>query len=418
MNKVVCHVCGTSYPENATQCPICGFARASEKNASVEGSYTYVKGGRFSKSNVKKRSQSGQSSVETHVGVKGSAGQGAEKSSAGMVIIVIILLLAIIAVVGYIALRFFLPNDYIFEGLDNFTLPSVLQESETIPNDPLEEPVTEPIAETEDTAVSLACTAVILNSTDIQFDSIGSTFTLTAAVEPADTIDVLSFVSADEAVATVSDTGVVTAVGQGSTTVTVTCGTVSVSCAVRCTLPTTAPDVETLLLNRKEITFDSEGQSWMLYDGAISIDDITWSSDDNKVATITAGKVVAVGEGDTTVYAIYGDQTVSCVIHCKFDEEGSGENGGVSEAGGDTAITYTLYNPTGYSDDVTLKVGDKFTLKLVDENKNEITGAEWKVKDSKVCSYKDSTVEALKSGTTEITATYEGKTYTCIVRVK
>ena len=62
MNKVICDVCGTDYPETATQCPICGCARGdagqtSAGNASEEEarSYTYVKGGRFSKSNVRKR---------------------------------------------------------------------------------------------------------------------------------------------------------------------------------------------------------------------------------------------------------------------------------------------------------------------------------------------------------------------------
>lgn len=65
MSKIICDVCGTSYPESATQCPICGCVRPAEvvtvssEGNPVEmptsGTYTYVKGGRFSKSNVKKR---------------------------------------------------------------------------------------------------------------------------------------------------------------------------------------------------------------------------------------------------------------------------------------------------------------------------------------------------------------------------
>ena len=63
MNKIICDVCGTSYPETVEQCPICGCVRPadvqntmpdSEANESGSG-YTYVKGGRFSKGNVKKR---------------------------------------------------------------------------------------------------------------------------------------------------------------------------------------------------------------------------------------------------------------------------------------------------------------------------------------------------------------------------
>ena len=105
------------------------------------------------------------------------------------------------------------------------------------------------------------------------------------------------------------------------------------------------------------------------------------------------------------------------MIHCKFEAEDSSETGNISEASGEAKRTYKLYNPTGYADDVTLNVGDQFTLKLVDEEKNEASGAEWKINNDNICSYTDSIVKALKSGTTEITATYEGVTYTCIVRV-
>ena len=59
------HVCGTAYAETATQCPICGSAKASanqteagaEQGTQPTAGYTYVKGGRFSKSNVRKRNK-------------------------------------------------------------------------------------------------------------------------------------------------------------------------------------------------------------------------------------------------------------------------------------------------------------------------------------------------------------------------
>ena len=63
MNKVICDVCGTSFPETSEQCPICGCAKlptapavaAEDSQVAAEGTtaYSYVKGGRFSKANVK-----------------------------------------------------------------------------------------------------------------------------------------------------------------------------------------------------------------------------------------------------------------------------------------------------------------------------------------------------------------------------
>ena len=65
MNKIVCDICGTSYAESANQCPICGCVHSGDvqrvtneinSDGKVSTGYTYVKGGRFSKNNVKKRS--------------------------------------------------------------------------------------------------------------------------------------------------------------------------------------------------------------------------------------------------------------------------------------------------------------------------------------------------------------------------
>lgn len=59
----------------------------------------------------------------------------------------------------------------------------------------------------------------------------GETATLTATVEPADTTDKVVWSSKDDNIATVEN-GVVTAVGQGETTITATCGNQTASCKV------------------------------------------------------------------------------------------------------------------------------------------------------------------------------------------
>lgn len=59
----------------------------------------------------------------------------------------------------------------------------------------------------------------------------GETATLTATVEPANTTDTIGWSSKDDNIATVKD-GVVTAVGQGETTITATCGGKTATCKV------------------------------------------------------------------------------------------------------------------------------------------------------------------------------------------
>ena len=128
MNKIICDVCGTAYPETSSQCPICGFARTAEavssgeqlaENAAAASTYNYVKGGRFSKSNVRKRNQNQpetrtkkQRPVREENPVDLSDDEVAvqpPKSNRGLVVTVVILLLAILAVVMYIALKYFIP---------------------------------------------------------------------------------------------------------------------------------------------------------------------------------------------------------------------------------------------------------------------------------------------------------------------
>lgn len=412
MNKIVCYVCGTSYPENATQCPICGYVQTAENAAvnSGESGYTYVKGGRFSKANVKKRNQVNAKSAQSKSSVNKHSDSGKQNgSNVWSIVLIIVLMLAILSVAGYIALRFFLPNDFLYEGFGDLSISAEKQEIETLEPAVTVAPTQEP---TEMLTESMDCTAVILDTDIIELEGADSTYQINFTLEPAETKDTVSFLSSDATIATVSDSGLITAVGDGSAVITVTCGSVSAQCTVNCTV-----QKEILLeLNRKEITFDTEGQTWALYNGEIAVDDIIWTSDDNSVATIESGKVTAIGNGDTTVFAIYNDQTVACVIHCKFDEK-QDESSNITEANGNSSKTYTLFNPYGYADDVTLNVGDQFILKLVDSSMNNADSVQWSVKNENVCKFNDNTVTATGSGMTEVTATCEGKTYTCVVRV-
>ena len=307
MNKVTCNLCGTSYPENAAQCPICGEVRSADSSneRSGSGTYTYVKGGRFSKANVKKRNRaSGITSEPIVAEVSGNKGK---KKNRGLLAVIIILLLAIIAVLGYIAFQLFVPADLI----DAIINPSVsIQKNEDVPPSTQSAEETPGIEPTE-TAPDLSCTKITLSQLQIQSDSIGNTVKLTATPEPANTADEILFSSSDMAVATVLSDGTITFTGEGSAVITVTCGSIKAECFVTCSGQTSAPveePTESLItLNRKEITFNQEGQTWLLYSGAIPVTDILWTSDDNSVATIEDGKVTAVGIGDTVVYAVYSD---------------------------------------------------------------------------------------------------------------
>ena len=336
MSKVICDICGTSYPETAKQCPICGCVRPGDvqrvtnevkSDGKVSTGYTYVKGGRFSKSNVKKRSQSQASgSVGGKTSAKQEHKQEENKSNRGLVITAIVLLLAIIGVVIYIALRFFAP---------------------------ISAPSGDSTAGTQGTVAEILCTDLTLDTDSVLFEQVGVAKLLDVKVTPENTTDTVTYRSEDEAIATVSDKGKITAVSEGTTKIVITCGSVTKECVVtiqfpeETTLPTTedttAPEETTvpeeeLRLISKDITFRFKGESAVLYAGDIAKNLITWSSENENIVTFTDGKAVAVGKGTAEVYAEYNGQKVSCIIRCNFtDDAGIAGNGGVSEDGGGSA---------------------------------------------------------------------------------
>ena len=412
MSKIICDVCGTSYPETANQCPICGCAKSVAGDTLDTGaSYTYVKGGRFSTKNVRKRNRAAQMQVPQPVEETVEQPEN-EKKDKGLVITAIALLLVIIAVVIYIAMRFFVPG---------------AGDKETTAGVPDTSYETTVAAEGSTGPVEIACQDLKLTDAVVELDKAGAAWLLSVTPVPADTTDEITFTSSDPTVASVTSGGKIIAQSAGQTFITVTCGDVEKECRVVCTFEdettaatteTTVPADETFKLNREDFTLANKGDTWTLYTGDIPASLITWSVDDAKVVTVENGKVTAVGPGYTTVRAVYNGTEVKCIVRCGFTETNTGSGGiagtgGVSEDGGQVSSgkSYEISH-----DDVTIRVGETFTLSLSDAAGTSVS-VSWSSANSGVSSVSGSTVTGVASGMTTISGTYEGVTYTCIVRV-
>jgi len=189
---------------------------------------------------------------------------------------------------------------------------------------------TEKPAETGSTEVPIPraeCTGITLDLTEITFSSAGDTRKITATVEPEGCTQRLEFSTADDTVAKVGMTGVVTSIGEGSTVITATCGSITAQCTVTCTIPTEAPkpteayDGE-LKLKTDDITFFEAGENFVLILVDLPADiPVVWSSEDETIATVdSGGHVVAVGKGTTKIVAEAGGKKVSCIVRCNFRE--------------------------------------------------------------------------------------------------
>ncbi len=339
MSKIICDVCGSAYPETSNQCPICGYVRPAESVASGSRSsqdngtrtYTHVKGGRFSKANVKKRNRAKQTAVSYAPASTASRRSKPQKkkSNTGLVITAIILLLAIAVVALYLVRTYFWPNPQ--------------QENPTVNTDQPANIQTEPI---DPTKSEIKCESLLLDVGEVRLQEIGTARMIYVTVSPANTTDKIVYESSDEAVVTVTEHGKLVAVGPGEATITITCGEIQTTCDVFCDIevpsedtteaPTEDTTEEEFRLNREDITFSFAGEKWMLYSGDIPKSQITWTSNNESVAIISYGTVEAVGPGTTMVYAEYNGIKVGCIIRCAFSDseyEGVGGHGGVGEDG-------------------------------------------------------------------------------------
>lgn len=341
MSKIICELCGTAYPDTSTHCPICGSVYSGEvssittekTDSNEKGTYTHVKGGRFSKANVRKRNRTNQPNeipAKAPQSNQPTRRSPAKRKNSGFAVFVIILMLLLLAIVLYLTFKFFWP-----------ALPSVNATEPTQNHVP---------AVTDDTSVR--CTELTLDVSEFVLSEQGSARMIYISLSPANTTDPVSYSTSDPAVATVNEYGKVEAVGPGQAVITITCGDMQSTCSVLCdfqeeptdvgtepteetTEPTEEP-TEELRLNRADITFSSKGERWMLYSGNIDVSKITWSSDNESVAQITDGTVTAVGAGMTMVHGEYNGMKVSCIIRCAFSNsgyEGVGGHGGVGEDG-------------------------------------------------------------------------------------
>ena len=454
MNKVICDICGTAYPDTAPKCPICGYAKtttettaAATERRSSEG-YSAVKGGRFSKQNVRKRT-SGKPTERSNSD-RSRRNDNEEGSNTGLVLVVIFLLVAIVAVVIYI-------------GMKVFNNPT------TQNPDPTTSQVTQPVTEPTDPGATTgtACESIQLSNQTIEFVNAGDTWTIQVRPTPANTTDAVTFESSAPEVVTVDETGLLTAVGPGEATITVTCGAITETCKIKCSFeapptepntdPTAPSDPATTDPNATQVpttpvattpvdsnfTFEfntkwkdetsgkwdtsilEQGKTWKAYKNSLSVDPgaITWTSDDTSICTVQNGIVTAVAPGKTEIHATYGGKTYTCIVRCKFEagETGNTNTDTNTNTGNNTTTDTNNGNVTGplkiSSEDMTIAVGEFWWLKLKDADGKEVE-VTWKAEDGSIVSIQGNKIYGEKVGKTTVSATYDGVTYTCIVRIK
>ena len=238
--------------------------------------------------------------------------------------------------------------------------------------------------------------SVSLNTATIEMVE-GETFSLVATVLPKDAeYDGVTWASSNASVASVNS-GTVTAIKEGTATITASAGGKSATCTVKVSTKVVA--VTSITLDKTSLSMkvgETETITVTVNPDNATDKNVTWTSSDESVAKVADGKVTAVKSGKATITAKCEDKTAECAVTVTVPTGSvTLDKTSLSLAVGETAQLTATVKP----DDAT----DKTVV--------------WTSSDESVAEVINGKVTALKSGTTTITARCGGKSAECIVTV-
>lgn len=295
MTKLICDICGTTYSDTEEKCPTCGYSRGFEELTPVEEPQPVirerVRGGRFSHKNVKKRLDL----------LAVAAAQKEQEAAAA----------ELAAMEAEMAAR---------QSENAQPTAEIQQPQEEIQPEPVDPEAEEKrkallAVYRRDVALNLTlffALAVFTVSAVYMLLNYGIPFmrgqfrpaAVVTQTQPTEQTEILTETptQAPTAEPTEEPTEQPTEAPTEAPTET----------------PTVALD-SPLTLNYEELTFRGANQGVQLVVDGYDAAQITWTSDDPNVATVSStGKVISVSNGTTYVHASYGGHTVSCVVYCNF----------------------------------------------------------------------------------------------------
>ena len=247
----------------------------------------------------------------------------------------------------------------------------------------------------------VAVTSITLNKSSLTLTE-GDSETLTATVSPSDATDpTVTWTSSNTSVATVSN-GTVTAIKEGSATITAKAGEKTATCKVTVEKKYVAVSDISLNFSSLDLTEGDTQQITVTITPSDATDQtVTYSSSDNSVVTVSEdGTVTAVGPGTATITVTVGgvSKTITVTVVAKT-----------------IAVTSISLDNTSLS----IKVGDTqqitATVQPDDATDKSVT---WTSSDASVATVDNNgTVTGVSVGTATITAQAGDYTATCTVTV-
>ena len=227
----------------------------------------------------------------------------------------------------------------------------------------------------------------------------GEEFTLKTTVKPDDATDkTVSWSSSDSKIASVDNTGKITAVKEGDATIIAKAGEKTAECKV--SISAKKIDVTMVMLNKTALAM-IVGEEFTLTATIVpdnaTVRTVQWSTSDSSIATVEEGKVKAIKEGNAKIVAYVDGKTAECDVTVDY-----------------IPVQGITFDKTS----LTLYEGEDYTITATISPENatyqEIT---WTTNDPKIATVENGKVFAVKKGTATIKAEANGKSALCQIEV-
>lgn len=244
-------------------------------------------------------------------------------------------------------------------------------------------------------------TSVNLNTPTLELE-IGEESQLTAIISPSNASDQkVIWGSSNVKIVSVTETGLVKGIAEGSATVTATAGGKQSTCSV--TVTKAAIKAESISLDRTSLEIEVESVytliATVLPDNAAD-KTVTWTSDNPSTASVSnEGTVTGISEGKTTIHAKIADHEASCEVNV------------VPKVIHVTSVVLSETEVKLYPDET-----HTLTAEITPDNATHKT-IEWSSSSPDVATINEGVITAVSVGTTVIVAKADGISASCNVSI-
>lgn len=244
-------------------------------------------------------------------------------------------------------------------------------------------------------------TSVNLNTPTLELE-IGEESQLTAIISPSNASDqIVIWGSSNVKIVSVTETGLVKGIAEGSATVTATAGGKQSTCSV--TVTKAAIKAESISLDRTSLEIEVESVytliATVLPDNAAD-KTVTWTSDNPLTASVSnEGTVTGISEGKTTIHAKIADHEASCEVNV------------VPKVIHVTSVVLSEAEVKLYPDET-----HTLTAEITPDNATHKT-IEWSSSSPDVATINEGVITAVSVGTTVIVAKADGISASCNVSI-